>query len=205
MGWEPAFWMLFRHSSSPMALLDSERRVADVNEAFLGLLGRSRLELVGSSIVDVISPPERSTAAAQWQTLMARGGEYTGTRHLIRADGSLGEVEFAARRIASKAQRRLAVYVVLARSGAWPSPARVTPPERPLTERERQVITLIALGRGTRAIASELYISPATVRTHVRNAMSKLGAHTRAQLVAAALCSGGLALHPPLLGGADRG
>jgi DNA-binding NarL/FixJ family response regulator len=81
----------------------------------------------------------------------------------------------------------------------------VTPPEHPLTERERQVITLIALGRGTRAIASELYISPATVRTHVRNAMSKLGAHTRAQLVAAALCSGGLALHPPLLGGADRG
>jgi PAS domain S-box-containing protein len=197
--------MLFRRSASPMALLDGERRVADVNEAFLGLLGRSRLELLGKSIVDVISPPERPTAAEQWQTLMEQGGEYTGTRHLIRADGSLGEVEFAARRIAADTQSRLAVYVVLAKGGSWPSSAGVTPPKRPLTERERQVITLIALGHETGAIGRELYISPDTVRTHVRNAMSKLGAHTRAQLVAAALCGGGLATHPPLLGEPDCG
>jgi DNA-binding CsgD family transcriptional regulator len=35
-----------------------------------------------------------------------------------------------------------------------------------------------------------LYVTPATVRTHVRNAMSKLGARTRAQLVAVAMACG---------------
>jgi DNA-binding NarL/FixJ family response regulator len=49
------------------------------------------------------------------------------------------------------------------------------------------VIALIAMGSETPEIAETLHVSPATVRTHVRNAMSKLGAHTRAQLVAVVL------------------
>ena len=49
------------------------------------------------------------------------------------------------------------------------------------------MVTLIALGHETAQIAQELHISVETVRTHVRNAMSKLGAHTRAQLVAVVL------------------
>ena len=51
-------------------------------------------------------------------------------------------------------------------------------------DRERTIISLIGMGKGTGEIAGHLFISPATVRTHVRNAMSKLGAHTRAELVA---------------------
>jgi DNA-binding NarL/FixJ family response regulator len=43
---------------------------------------------------------------------------------------------------------------------------------------------LIARGLETGGIAEELTISVDTVRTHVRNAMAKLDAHTRAQLVA---------------------
>jgi DNA-binding NarL/FixJ family response regulator len=54
-----------------------------------------------------------------------------------------------------------------------------------LTPRERTVVSLIGQGYETAAIARELVISPETVRTHVRNAMSKAGARTRAQLVAA--------------------
>jgi DNA-binding NarL/FixJ family response regulator len=60
--------------------------------------------------------------------------------------------------------------------------------EQLLTNREREVVTLIAMGKETDQIAQTLHVSPATVRTHVRNAMSKLGAHTRAQLVAIVLC-----------------
>jgi DNA-binding CsgD family transcriptional regulator len=60
---------------------------------------------------------------------------------------------------------------------------------QPLTKREREVVTLIALGRDTGQIARELHIASETVRTHVRNAMSKLKARTRAQLVAIALCT----------------
>jgi DNA-binding CsgD family transcriptional regulator len=58
-----------------------------------------------------------------------------------------------------------------------------------LTRREREVVTLIALGGETAEIARELHISPETVRTHVRNARSKLGARTRAQLVAVFICN----------------
>ncbi len=46
------------------------------------------------------------------------------------------------------------------------------------------MVALIALGQETREIAATLSVSPETVRTHVRNSMSKLGVHTRARLVA---------------------
>lgn len=59
-----------------------------------------------------------------------------------------------------------------------------------LTARERAVIDLVATGNETAQIAGRLYISPETVRTHVRNAMEKVGARTRAQLVAIVLTGG---------------
>jgi len=71
------------------------------------------------------------------------------------------------------------------RDGPSHAPPRAA--DRPLTRRERDVIGLIALGYNTTQSADELGISSETVRTHVRNAMSKLGAHSRAQLVALTL------------------
>jgi DNA-binding NarL/FixJ family response regulator len=59
-----------------------------------------------------------------------------------------------------------------------------------LTRREREVITLIAGGAQSTAIAEHLLVSPATIKTHVENAMNKLGAHTRAHAVAIALVTG---------------
>lgn len=194
MGWEHAFWMVFRRSANPVALLDEERRFADLNEAFAAQLGRTRIELLGTSIADLIIPIERPRAARQWSSFVLHGGEYTGRRRLVRGDGSLEEVEFAARMIPGLG-RRLAVYVVLLTHSRWPTPAALAPPPRPLTKREREVVTLIALGSETDDIGRALFISPETVRSHVRNAMAKLQAHTRAQLVAEALCRG-LAVYP---------
>jgi DNA-binding NarL/FixJ family response regulator len=53
-----------------------------------------------------------------------------------------------------------------------------------LSERELQVLELLADGFNGQKIAELLYLSPETVRTHVRNATSKLGARTRVQAVA---------------------
>ena len=61
-----------------------------------------------------------------------------------------------------------------------------------MTAREREIVALIALGHETNSIAGKLFISPATVRAHVRNAMTKLRVHTRAELVAVALSRGEL-------------
>ena len=61
---------------------------------------------------------------------------------------------------------------------------------RPLSAREREVLGYLAEGLSGAAIAERLVLSPETVRTHVRNAMEKLGASTRSQAVALALESG---------------
>ena len=59
-----------------------------------------------------------------------------------------------------------------------------------LTEREREVLVLVARGLSNSEIATELYISPATAKTHVSRIMMKLDARDRAQLVALAFESG---------------
>ncbi|GAA2011066.1 response regulator transcription factor [Microbacterium ulmi] len=59
-----------------------------------------------------------------------------------------------------------------------------------LTDREREVLLLVARGSSNDEIASELFISPHTAKTHVKRIMMKLHAHDRAQLVIAAYESG---------------
>jgi DNA-binding NarL/FixJ family response regulator len=59
-----------------------------------------------------------------------------------------------------------------------------------LTEREREVMALVAEGLSNDEIAQQLVVSPATAKTHVSRAMVKLGARDRAQLVVFAYESG---------------
>ncbi|GAA2371495.1 response regulator transcription factor [Nonomuraea africana] len=70
--------------------------------------------------------------------------------------------------------------------GARPDEARLAV----LTARERQVLGRIAQGLSNGQIAETLFMSPATVKTHVNRIMSKLGLHDRAQLVVLAYESG---------------
>jgi len=59
-----------------------------------------------------------------------------------------------------------------------------------LTEREREVVALVAEGLSNEEIAERLVVSPWTAKTHVSRAMAKLGARDRAQLVVFAYESG---------------
>jgi DNA-binding CsgD family transcriptional regulator len=61
------------------------------------------------------------------------------------------------------------------------------PGEARLTRREREVLQLLARGLNAPQIGAQLFVSPATVRTHVQNAMARLGASTRIQAVSIAL------------------
>lgn len=64
----------------------------------------------------------------------------------------------------------------------------VTPNASPqLSKREREVLRHLAEGMSNEEIGKELFLSPETVRTHVRNAMVKLGARTRLQAVVMAM------------------
>jgi DNA-binding NarL/FixJ family response regulator len=52
-----------------------------------------------------------------------------------------------------------------------------------LTMREQEVLELLASGKSGSEIAEDLHIAPLTVRTHIRNLMSKLGVHSRLEAV----------------------
>ena len=56
-------------------------------------------------------------------------------------------------------------------------------PIRALSPREREIVTLLAAGETGEQIARQLFLSPDTVATHIRNAMTRLGAKTRPHLV----------------------
>ncbi|MEU4153611.1 response regulator transcription factor [Streptomyces sp. NPDC026659] len=64
--------------------------------------------------------------------------------------------------------------------------APATPGKEPLSAREREVLALVARGTSNREIARELFISEATVKTHLTHLYTKLGAKDRAAAVAAA-------------------
>jgi DNA-binding NarL/FixJ family response regulator len=59
-----------------------------------------------------------------------------------------------------------------------------------LTEREREIVALVALGLSNQDIADRLFLSPLTVKTHVNRAMAKLDVRDRAQLVVLAYQTG---------------
>ena len=196
-GWERLFWLVFERTANPVALLDEERNIVDLNAAAVQLLGVPRVDLIGTSLRERVPPEEGESADAEWREFL-RTGEDAGTRDLLRGDGSPVRVDYAAR-LADIAGRRVAIYVAIA--GGEPEPFAIAraAADLGLTEREREVVTLIAMGLDTGDIASELHISPETVRTHVRNAMGKLNVHTRAQLVAVVLC-GNQMLHEERVG-----
>ncbi|MGH3278037.1 MAG: response regulator transcription factor, partial [Trebonia sp.] len=57
-------------------------------------------------------------------------------------------------------------------------------------DREREVLRLVAAGMSNAEIADNLYISPATAKTHVAHLLTKLGARDRVQLVIIAYQAG---------------
>ena len=69
--------------------------------------------------------------------------------------------------------------------------------EDELTQREVDVLRLIAAGNSNKLIADQLSIGEATVKSHVTNILSKLGANDRAHAVTIGLKRGIIELHTP--------
>jgi PAS domain S-box-containing protein len=181
--WERLFWSVFDGSKNPIALSDEHRVYLAANPAMCEFFGAPKEDLVGRPLDRSLAPQERPRLDADWAELWRRN-DWHGVRDAVRADGSRMHVEVAAR-TAKIAGRSVAivVYLVAEREG---EPARSVRSGE-LTPREREVVSLLALGLTSGEIAERLVLSPATARTHVQNAMTKAGAKTRAQLVAIAL------------------
>jgi PAS domain S-box-containing protein len=184
------FHAAFTQSRNAMALVNSERTIVDVNAAYARMLGCRRDEIVGHPLYErVVGGPLRTPA--QWRTALA-SAHFTGRADLHCADGGVVAVQWAAT-TETVSGRRLVLFVAL-NTSRWGSrfrrPLAAECVTGTLSAREREVVRLIALGSTGPEIADELGIAHETVRTHVRNAMDKAGARSRAHLVARALGDG---------------
>ena len=170
-----------------MVLLDERRCHVEVNGAYLQLLGYPRRALIGRPVYEfVVGGPAMSTA--RWRTLL-RETQFTGVADARRHDGGRVTVEFAGYPTLVSGQPLVLGVVVRAdrrgrRVAHRPPPGSAT---EKLTKRELDVVTMIALGATGPEIADELHVTHNTVRTHARNAMTKVGARSRAHLVAKSL------------------
>jgi PAS domain S-box-containing protein len=189
------FSAIFDHSHIPMALLDRERRYVGVNDALINFYEYPRSELLGSSADSMVVDDSRGIGA-RWEQLVSTNQLY-GERVIAHANGTQLQVAYAAH-VMTVGDRWLVLVVTLSASLQPDGPELIgsAPIESSpgvgskLTGREREVVKLVALGSTTRQIAADLSLSPDTIRSHVRNAMAKTGAHTRAQLVALVLAEG---------------
>lgn len=176
------FWEAFTSSRSPMLVLDADRRLTEVNAACVRAFRRSREEMIGRPMWEFISGGPVYTKS-EWDALLATE-RFTGEADVLAADGRPVRVQFAGHP-APVLGGHLVLVVVLAAEAPERNAASTAPAE--LSARELQVVTLIARGHPDREIAAELHLAHDTVRTHVRNAMGKLGVRSRAQLVARSL------------------
>ena len=182
-GFAPVFWTAFERSANAMIMADFDRRIVAANAASTVMAGRSAERLIGQSMTTLLDDRAEAPDDEAWRARVLAGESY-GHRQIRRPDGSTRSIDFAMR--ATRIDGRVLVLgVCLHERSAHES---VRPHEAAaLTAREREILHRIALGDITAEICAELHIAPDTVRAHVRNAMAKTGARTRAQLIAIAL------------------
>jgi PAS domain S-box-containing protein len=189
-GWSGLFWEAFRRSKNAMVLLDDQRRHVETNGAYLQLLGYPRSALIGRPVHElVVGGPIMSEDA--WQAIL-RHRQFAGAADLRCAEGRCIHVEFAGHpeMVTGRQLVLLVVLTAATRGRRAPYAADEAPRIGRLTARELEVIELVALGMSGREVAQELQIAHDTVRTHMRNAMTKTGSRSRAQLVAKTLAEG---------------
>jgi DNA-binding CsgD family transcriptional regulator len=187
-----------------MLIVDDQRRYVTANAPALGLLGMAPEEVPWHRIDDFTPAQDRARLVEQWDAFLVNGG-MEGLFHLRLPNGSLVPVEFSAtanvlpgRHLSVVMPRGEGVEAsqgVVYREVGWTRLVARQAEQAPLTTREHEVITLVSAGLQGGEIATRLGVSPETVKSHVQNAMTKLGAHTRAHAVAIALSTGQIDLY----------
>ena len=169
-----------------MLVLDDDAVYTDANAALCRSVRRTREEVLGQRLGFLSAPGDQEHLRELWTRLLAEKRLVVGWQ-APRPDGTAVGIEIIATADVPEVGRHLVVCL---------PPSRPAPAGR-LSPRELEVTALLARGLSGERIAEQLFLSPETVRTHIRNAMERMNAHTRAQLVALALEADLISLHDP--------
>jgi DNA-binding CsgD family transcriptional regulator len=167
---------------------DDNRQIVRVNARWSDLTGYDADVAVGMRIDDLLAPESRPGIEMRWSDLLGTGLA-TARVVILRPDHVRVAVRYGA---FANVLSGVHIGAYLAEPGQDTRALRPARARRAgqLTRREQESLRLVAMGMTTTAAAEQLGISPETVRTHVRNAMNKLGARTRAQAIAVAMRDG---------------
>jgi DNA-binding CsgD family transcriptional regulator len=173
-----------------MLLVDNDRRYTEVNAAARLMFRMTLRELRAKRVDDLTAEADRPMMETAWAELLERGS-VSGRYKVTFPDGTRLWILFAALANVLPAQH-LGVFA----PADWPGDELETVQpvaqgrDGSLSPRQLDVLRLVAAGADARRIAAELSISQATVRTHVKNVLDRLGANNRAHAVAIAMASG---------------
>jgi PAS domain S-box-containing protein len=183
----------FAGSLLPMLVADDDRRYLDANRAACLLLRLTRERVLGLRIDDLTPSEVRDGLDELWQAFL-RDGTQAGTFELQMPDGPRLAVDYSATANVELGRHLSVLSFPTAERGEDDASQVGTL----LTEREREVLALVAMGERTAGIGYALGISPATVETHIRHSMTKLQARSRTHAVTLGLQRGeiGLQLGP---------
>jgi DNA-binding CsgD family transcriptional regulator len=189
------FWQVFENSHIPMTMADNDRRHVAANGPARLLFRLTEAEILERCIDDLTPPHELPMLYERWARLMAEGA-VGGPYQVAFPDGSDLRIVYCALANALPGQ-----HLIIFLPAQWSveellehQDAAAEPLARALSPREQEVLSLIAIGADRQGIAEELTISVATVRTHVRNLLRKLGARNRAHAITLAMQHGLLEL-----------
>ena len=201
---EERFRSAFDAAPVGMALVSvPDGRLLQVNRALCALTGYAAEELIGSTIEAITHPDDYGANMGLLQRLLEGELErYELEKRYVRKDGEIvwgllsasvvrgadGQPLYAVGQVQDITARKRAELAAAAFRARNPGASSLSP-------REREVLACLARGLTSADAAAELGISVETVETHVRRAMSKLGAKTRTQAVASALLLGFLEGH----------
>lgn len=187
---------LLGKTASAMLLADDYRIIVDANDPACEMVGLERDELIGMKIEDFSAPELREAAPQMFEAFLATGSQ-AGPFTLVRPDGETVDCCYSASaNIAPGVHLSIMVPVEHADEELDATEENLGDgSDAPrLTDREREVLTLLALGDSNKTIAEKLHLSPETVRAHTRSARLRLGAKSRSHAIALALKSGQLVL-----------
>ena len=156
-----------------VVVADDDRRCVHANAAACDLLGVSHDDLIGMRTEEITGTPAGEVEEV-WARFR-RAGVLVGTFPLPSPVGARNVPYIAIADVTPG--HHVAIFI----------PSRDERDWRPLSQREREVVALVAGGATGREVGEALSVTAATVETHIRNAMRRLGARNRSHLVTLAI------------------